>query len=254
MILLHRVTPFMAAVVGLLGFLAMTSLSIHPLFSLGLSWLVVTLLMARLALWQWRSPVFWNLVGVPSVFLALAGGLFLFLESSAARWALTGLIPLLLFLFGEHVFTYIHTPAAYQAYAIEHLARALNVISMFSLGVIAFGTRVFLQAPFLLLVPVIFFCSFFLVHGTLWASKVEAHRAMPYSFGGALLMTELFGALALLPTGLYANAAWLAISLYLYLGFIRASFLDSLSRSVAARYLAAGVISVAAIAATAQWR
>jgi hypothetical protein len=254
MILLHRLTPFFAALVALVGFIAMATFGIHPLVSFSISWLLVTLLFARLALWQWHSPIFWNVVGVPSVFLALAGGLFLFLESSAARWGVTGLVPLLIFLFGEHVFTYIHTPATYQAYAIEHLARALNVISMFSLGVAAFGMRVFLQTPFVLLVPAVFFLSFFLVHGTLWASKVEAHRAMPYSFGGALLMTELFGALALLPTGLYANAAWLAISLYLYLGFIRAAFLDSLSRSVAVRYLTAGVISIAVIAATAQWR
>ena len=254
MILLHRITPFVAGLFTLLGFVAITTSAFHPLLSLILSWLIVTLLLARLCGWQWRSLIFWNLVGVPSLFVALSGGLFLFLESDMARWVVTAVVPILVLLFGEHVFTYLHTPATYQAYAIEHLSRAINILNMFCLGVIAFGLRIFLQAPFIILVPAIFLLSYILIHGTLWASKIEASQATPYGRMGALILTELFVVIALLPTGIYVNAAWLAVGLYVVLGLSRAHILGMLSRSVSIRYLVAAAACVLGIAGTASWR
>src|SRR3989338_1899738 len=118
MILLHRLTPFAAGLVSFAGFLLVLALSFHPLWTLGAAWLVVFLLLARLAGWKGFSFLFWSLVGVPALFLLSAYGLFLFLEMPAERWVLAIVAPLLVFLFAEHLFSYTHTPALYQAYAI----------------------------------------------------------------------------------------------------------------------------------------
>lgn len=254
MILFHRITPFLIGLVSFGGFLGVLSFGFHPLMSFVVAWALAFFLLGRLALWQGRSMVFWNMVGVPALFLLSTFGLFLFLESSLQRWVLAVLASILVFLFTEHVFAYVHTPALYQAYAIEHLSRALNVIAMFSLGVVAFGSRIFLQTPFVLLVPILFFVSFFLVYGTLWASKIEAHEAVPYGFVGAVLLTEWFVVVSFLPTGIYTNAALLALALYFFLGFARAHFLNSLSRTVVVRYTVSAAVLLVGILGTAQWR
>ncbi len=255
MILLHRITPFLIALAVAAGFgLVLFVASVSILLPIGLSFAIVFLLFCRLAQWQAASFLFWALVGVPSFFLASGFGAFLFLESEVVRIILAALVTFFTFLFAEQVFSYLHAPAVYQAYAIEHLSIMLNVLSVFFTGIVALGSHIFLQPPLWMLIPSFAALIFFLLYAALWVSKVDSVPARSFALVGALLLTELFSVILFLPIGYYAGAAFLAICLYVFLGLSRARFLQKLSRAVVWRYLAAGIILFVLIAGTAPWR
>jgi len=252
MILLHRITPFFVALAAGLGFVAMLTLA-RPLVSAVLALAVVAVLLSRLLSWQVKSLRFWNLFGTPFLFLASSYGFLLLLETQAYQVAIAVLSSLLVFFFLEHVFHYTHLPANYQPYSIEHLSSVLHLITIFFVSALGFASSILLQSPLLLLSGIFFVISVLVLYGTLWTSKVEHGRALPYALAGSVLTTEIFSVITFLPTGMYTNAAILVTFLYLFIGLTRAHFLDSLTRPVLRRYVAIGSVLMAAIAGTAQW-
>ena len=60
-------------------------------------------------------------------------------------------------------------------------------------------------------------------------------------------------ALSYLPTGFYANAAWLTLMMYVYVGLMRAHLLEKMSFMVVRRYVLISGILAAFIAATTSW-
>jgi hypothetical protein len=255
MILLHRVTPFLIGLIAALGFALLLVLKVNPLPVMLATLAVVAALYIRLVGFAPKSFQFWMLCGTPVLFLASSFGLLLFLEQPGAQAALAVFVSLFLFFFGEHVFSYVHVPVNYEAYAIEHISLVMNVSSVFFVSVAAFGMRVFLTslAPLWLLSMLFFAVTIYVIFGTLWASKVEVKPALLYAACGALIVTELFMAVAYLPTGFYTNAAVIALAAYLFLGLTRAHFVESLSRSLARRYIITSAVMMTAILGTAQW-
>lgn len=253
MILLHRVTPFALFAVAAAGFGAAMQWSAQPLVPLAASALVAFLLFARLSGGQLRTTAPWNLMLAPLFFLVSAQGLFLLLETSSGRLALAALASLVLYFYAEQIFAYVHAPALYQPFAIQHLSLGMNVLTVFCAGAFAFGARVFLQAPFLVLAPGVAVVAGYCVFQTLWASKMETGRAVGYGVAGGIAAAEALFALAFLPTGFYVNAAVLALAVYVFLGLARASFLNQLSRSLAIRYVVAGSALTAVLLGTAAW-
>lgn len=257
MILVQRVIPFFTGLVTAAGFTLLLVSPFEPLMPPALVALAtlapVAVLIGMLSRFRVRQFQSWNFVGVPIIFIASGFCLLLFLEDQSMRIALAATVSLLVFFFSEHVFTYVHLPAKYPLYALEHLSLLLNVLSIFFASAAAFGTLLFLQTPLTLLACLFFPIAFFMIYGTLWVSKVEGPQALPYAFAGAAVVTELFAVIAFLPTGLYTNAAAVALIVYLFLGFTRAHFLDRLSRGVVRRYLLVGFGLLVLIAGTAKW-
>lgn len=255
MILIHRVTPFFIGLASALGFAAVFMLGWNPLAVMASAVLLVALLFSRLVGFQPRTFQFWMLTGTPVLFLVSSFGLLLFMENFPAQVVLAAVVSLFVFFFAEHVFSYVHLPANYETYAIEHLSLVLNVASVFFVSVVAFGTRIFLTAyaPLWLLSVLFFVVSLFVIFGTLWASKVDVSQARLYAACGALLVTEIFLTVTYLPTGFYTNAALIALTAYLFLGLTRARFVESLSKSTVRRYVATGVFLLVTILGTARW-
>jgi hypothetical protein len=253
MILIHRITPFFIGSAAAAGFLLMVRFGLDPRLGIPLTLLVVGVLFARLCQWQARSFQFWYLVGTPLVFLLSALGFLLFLESPSQRLVLSAVAGVGTLLFAELTFHYLHAPARYQPYSIEHLSLALNVVSMFFLGTVAFGMRMLLQLPLWQLAGAFAAVSLFVFYGTLWVSKVTGRAAFAYAAAGAVLATELFSVVTFLPTGFYTDAAMIALYLYVFLGLTRAHFLDKLSPTVTRRYLGVGAALLTAIVGTARW-
>lgn len=225
-----------------------------PLLPLCVSLAAVFFLLARLSRWEFRTGTFWHLVLPPWLLLGSAQGLFLLVETTPQRFALAAVVSLLTLFFTEQSFAYVHAPALYRPYAIQHLSLGLNILTVFFLSAFAFGTRLFLQAPFHVVAPAVFLCTAYVVYQTLWVSKMEPPRAFACGIVGGLLLTELFVALTFLPTGMYAGAAVLAAAAYLFLGLVRARFLHQLTRVLAWRYGVAACVLSLAVFATAQWR
>jgi len=255
MILIHRVTPFLIGLTSALGFATIFVHRWNPLALMFVTVLAVAALFARLVGFFPKTFQFWMLLGTPVLFLVSSFGLLLFMENFTAQIALAAVVSAFLLFFAEHVFSYVHLPANYETYAIEHLSLVLNVASVFFVSVVAFGTRVFLTAyaPLWMLSVLFFVVSLFVIFGTLWASKVDPEKARLYAVCGALLVTEIFLTVTYLPTGFYTNAALIALTAYLFLGLTRARFVESLSRSTVRRYVMTGVVLLVTILGTARW-
>ena len=253
MILLHRITPFFIGLFAAAGLVGTFFVPEHPLWTIVAALIIVVLLSARLLAWRFKTLQFWTLLGTPVLFLVSGYSLFLFFEDQSAKITMTVIVAMLLFFFAEHVFTYTHLPAKYQAYAIEHLSLLLNLLSLFFFSAAGFGGMILLQSPLYIMGAVFFLLVLFFVYSTLWAGKIENKRALSYSLAGALLATEIFTALSYLPTGFYTNAAVLAVCFYLFLGLSKAHFMNQLSRKVWKRYLFLGFSLLFLIAVTARW-
>ncbi|MBT5808144.1 hypothetical protein HOI18_02605 [Candidatus Uhrbacteria bacterium] len=253
MLVLYRLTSVFVALTTIAAFALMVFETSVPLLVLGLSLVLVVLLIGRLLRFQFRTFQFWHLLATPALFLTSSYAFLFFLEQSYALALLGVLTVLLLTLFVEYVFTYIHLPTMYQPFSIEHLGLLMNILTLFFLSSVGFGLRLFLQAPLWILGVIFFLLSWYVVYGTLWASKVEDHRAKPYAIAGAILTTELFVAISFLPSGFYTNAAFVALTFYIFLGLTRASALHRLNKTITRRYLMIFGILVAAIVLTSQW-
>lgn len=254
MILLHRLTPFAIFLTCATGFGLAMVWPHDPLLPLVVALGLSAILLARLVGWHPRGGLLWNLAGAPWLFLASGAGLFILVEFPVQRLTLALVVSVLMFLFSEQVFAYVHTPAVYQAYAIQHLSLGMNVLTLFFLSAFAFGLRLFLQTPLYFLAPVVAAAAGYVMYQTLWVSKMEHARALVYAAAGGVISAELFLSLVLLPLGFYPNAAIFAFVAYVFLGISRASFLGQASRPLVTRYLVAGGLLSIIVLVTAQWR
>ncbi len=253
MILLHRITPFIIALVIAAGSFLMVRELIQPLLASFLMVSLCAILFARLSRWNVHQFSFWFFVGTPIIFLSSSFGFLLFLEQDIGRWLLLALTTILTFLFAEHIFAYLYAPPIYRPNAIEYLSLVIHLLTIFMMSVVGFGSRLFLQTPIWRLSTLFFLAALFIVYSTLWVSKVDAAAAKPYALCGALLSTELFAAILFLPSGMYTSAALITLFFYLFLGLSRAHVLNRLSVQVLRRYLSIASIWFFAIILTAIW-
>lgn len=253
MLLIHRITPFLIGCSVAAGFLFLLVLRLNPVIVIITTLIVVALLFGRLLGWKARSFQFWAFVMTPVLYVFSAFALILFLEGSLEKSILAAFAAVFVFFFAEHLFSYAHVPAKYTPYALEYLTLLLSIITLFLASSAAFGFRMLVQVPIPLLAVVVFVYGLFLGYVTFWASKMEHSRSLVFAVGGAILLTELFAALAFLPTGFYANAAVLVLAAYGFFGISRAHFVNKLSRRTISWYALSGIIMLGFLAGTAQW-
>lgn len=256
MILLHRITPFFIGLISALGFVALLTLSVHPYVVLGPVHLLILLLLIRLVGFRPGHFSFWTFINTPFLFLVSSNFLFLFFENRPEQIGLAVCTSLLIFFFAEHLFNYLHLPGNYQAYSLEYLSLAMHVLTIFFVSATGFGLNILLQLQHIgvLILSVLFFLiTLFVIYSTLWVSKVESKKTKRYALAGAVLTTELFAVLTFLPTGFYTSAAILTLFFYLFLGLMRAHFLDQLSTLVLRRYFLICVILLAIILFFSSW-
>jgi len=252
MILIHRLTPFGIGLFVALGFASLFLGWLSPLWSIVLTFLPVAFLYARLLHFRVRTFQFWHFSGTPLLYLLASFGIIFLLEQELFGIMIAALSFFFLVLFAEYIFQYTHLPSQYQPYSIEYLTLLLNVLTIFFLSSLGYGTNLLIQMPLWILSPLFFFISLFILYGTLWVSKADEKHAKSYALAGSVLTTEFFTALAFLPSGLYTNAALITIFLYLFLGLTRAQAHHKLSAKVAHRYLiVSGILLLVIILSTA---
>lgn len=252
MILLHRITSFVLAALVAAGFGTLIYAPEHA--GLGVGFLVlIPLLFARLLKWEGKRPAFWIFLGLPTFLVLSATFLFLFLEADWVKWVLMASVVLGVWLYAENIFSFYHLPSTYQAYSLEYLSFVLAVGSGFFAFSGTYGAQLFLQLPGWVLALGIFWITMFLLLSVFWVGKIEHTAAVRFSGVGAVVLTELFLALGLLPTSFLANAAGLTIALYLFVGLARAYVLNRLSKAVLWRYLVIGCLLFVFVFGTAKW-
>lgn len=253
MILFHRFTPFVILALAGIGF---AMLIVNP-FGLWvpavLCFLAIPFLFGRLLLWEFRRPAFWIFLGTPCFLLIAALMFFLLLESETGSWILATVVTLLLGLYAENVFAFYHLPSNYQAYALEFLSLVCYVLSSFFFTGSAYMGQMFLELPFWIPALVVFFIVLGATSAVFWVSKIGFETGLLFAVPGSLIMTEVYIALALLPTSFVTNAAAFAVLWYLYLGVARAHVLEDLERGVLRRYAITGALLLLVIFGTARW-
>jgi len=252
MILLHRITTFLMAAVLAAAFSVLIFLPSAGTLS-ALLFLVLPLLLGRLLLWRVRTVSFWIFWWQGMFFIISAIVFYLFLEVFWMKIVLILTAAVLLWLYAENLFTFHHLPAAYQAYALEYLSLILALVSIFFFASAGFGMQLFLQLPLWLPAAVVLVAVLLTTLSVFWVSKISLRTARWFVIAIALVMTEFYLALSMLPTSFLTNAAAFACALYLLLGLSRAHLLERLSKSVLKQYLMVGGGLLILIFLTARW-
>lgn len=253
MILLHRITSFVLALLVAVGFFVLISYPQQSGLAVLIMLALVPLLFGRLLTWEFKRPSFWIFLGTPTFFLLASVFVFLFLENDLTKIFLAVITIIGIWLYAENIFSFYHLPSAYQAYALEYLSLAIYVVSVFFFASGAYATQLFLQLPVWVPALAMFWATLSITIGVFWVSKVAQETSIAFAVSGAIIMTELYVVLALLPTSYMTNAAALAVFLYIFLGLSRAHVLDKLSATVLKRYLAIGSFFLIIIFVTARW-
>ncbi len=253
MILILRTIPFL---IGILTASLLLGIFKWPDFVLWLSILVVLVVVfgiGKIAEFGDSLEGWWHVAITPVLFVVSSIAFMLFVEADWLMIVLALVTAIFTFFFAEHLFKFIHLPSLYQPYALEHTSLVLHVASMFFLSTAFYGLQTFLRMPIWLLATVFLMFSGLMVYETLWVSKIRDAKAVRVALIGGLMFTELFVVLSFLPTSFYVNAAISTLVFYSFLGVMRASFLQRLSKDILKRYVILGLILIVALLATAKW-
>lgn len=253
MILFHRLTPFaiLLLTLGLFVMLILAPKALWP-FEIG-AFLAVPLLLSRLLLFEVKRPAFWVFLGTPFVLLVSSLMYFMLLESDTGKWVLAITVTTALALYAENLFAFYHLPSTYQAYSLEYLTLVMYVMSAFLFTASANLGQLLWELPLWAPAIAIFAAVLFATMAVFWVSKIGFETGIPYAVIGALLMTELYVTLALLPTSALTNAAAFTICISTYFGLVRAQVLEKITAGVVRRYIALTVLLLFVIFGTATW-
>ncbi len=253
MLLLHRITPFaIALVIALdLGFT-----SFYPLiapWSLPLLLAACFFFCARMLDFRWRDKAFWGLIAAPFLFLAGAVTLFVLADSGSVRIVIMLATTLLSYFYAEHLFHFVHLPAAYQAYGLQNTGGVMSILTVFYLSASGYALGSFVRVPLTVLATVVFFLFIISAASALWIAKVPRERALTYALAASVIFTELYAAISFLPISFMTAGALIAVLYYIFMGLSRAHVQAKLGRKVIRRYVGVGSIMLLALVLTAKW-
>ncbi len=253
MILLHRLTPFAILLLSALGFglLIWNPLDLKLLIAVCFG--LIPLLLGRLLLWEFRRPAFWVFLGTPCLLLLSALMFFLIIETELGAWLMGISVTLALTLYAENLFAFYHLPSSYQAYSLEFLSLMCYMASAFFLTGSAYMAQLFLELPLWIPAIVIFLVVLLATVAVFWVSKIGFETGILFAITGAVIMTEIYVALSMLPTSFVTHAAAFTVFWYVYLGVSRAHVLEKLTPVVVRRYVIIGCMLLGLIFGTATW-
>jgi hypothetical protein len=252
-ILIHRLTPFAISFLAALGF---GLLIVDPL---DLAWpaiacfILIPILFGRLLLWELRRPAFWVFLGTPTLLLLSALMFFLIIESQTGAWTMAITITLALGLYAENLFAFYHLPSAYQAYSLEFLSLMCYMLSAFFFTGSTYMAQLFLELPLWIPSIATFLIVLLATVAVFWVSKIGFETGILFAVTGAILMTQLYMALSMLPTSFVTHAAAFTVVWYVYLGVAREHVLEKLTPGIIRRYAFIGCMLLALIFGTATW-
>lgn len=180
---------------------------------------------------------------IPTLFTWSALAFVLLIESALARHLLAGLVFLFLALFFESMMTYIWRHETYVGYSLENLSAYALTLTVFLAATALQGFYVLLDLN-LGLIAVIALLVFVAVNFELfWVSKIAAPAAWRFTGILALILLEVFLALALLPFHFMISGAVITVLWYTAVSLSRAHLLNLFQRKMLYRHLIlAGVL------------
>jgi hypothetical protein len=178
---------------------------------------------------------------------------FLIIETELGAWLMGISVTLALTLYAENLFAFYHLPSSYQAYSLEFLSLMCYMASAFFLTGSAYMAQLFLELPLWIPAIVIFLVVLLATVAVFWVSKIGFETGILFAITGAVIMTEIYVALSMLPTSFVTHAAAFTVFWYVYLGVSRAHVLEKLTPVVVRRYVIIGCMLLGLIFGTATW-
>jgi len=200
-----------------------------------------------------RRPAFWVFLGTPSLLLLSSLMFFLIIESTLGAWVMLLSVTLALALYAENLFAFYHLPSSYQAYSLEFLSLMCYMVSAFFFTGSAYMAQLFLELPLWIPAIATFLIVLLATVAVFWVSKIGFETGILFAVTGAIIMTQVYISLSMLPTSFVTHAAAFTVFWYIYLGISRAHVLEKLTPSVVQRYAIIGCMLLGLIFGTATW-
>lgn len=253
MFLFHRVTPAVLALLFAAGAWAVTANWLSPAGVALFTSVMLGMLSGQLVEWRVRDRdrrMLWAIPFLHAVFTFL---LLLFLAQEHAQIFLGAISVLLFYLFEEHVFVYLHVHGSYQPFSLAYLTLSLNAMTMLFASSVFYGFLILLGFPLLVVTLAFGAFAWFTVSANLWAWKYEGHHVRAATFVLTLLLTQAFVIVSLFPTSIFVNAAFLTLTLHIFIGILRAHEAGQLTRVFARRYVLMACVGMFLLFVTARW-
>ena len=156
-------------------------------------------------------------------------------------------------LYAENLFAFYHLPSSYQAYSLEFLSLMCYMVSAFFFTGSAYMAQLFLELPLWIPAIATFLIVLLATVAVFWVSKIGFETGILFAITGAIVMTQVYVALSMLPTSFVTHAAAFTVCWYVYLGVSRAHVLEKLTPGVVRRYAVIGCLLLVLIFGTATW-
>ncbi len=253
MILLRRTLPFLGAL--LTAVLLEVLLVRQPLFwyFLPLLFVVTAYPIGALIGWRIGTSEFWQFLITPIMLVGSTLFFFLFLSNPLFAHLVVAATAVLFGWYCENLFLFYYRTSEYQPNALEHISLYANLLAVFFLYSSLYAARVFLALPYVVVIAVGTAAAAIFAFQMLAHSKVVVRERWDLFGGLALIMAEVFGVVALLPTTQYVAGLLIAIPYYLMMSITRHALRNTLTRSVLLRNAILGVLTFTVTVLAAPW-
>ena len=217
--------------------------------------LVLTLFLALFQLngRNFKDAKFWTIFLAPALFLLGSISYLVFASGSRLLHFIIILTALVILIYTNVVFLYIHRRPRYQPHTLENISSYLNVITIFFLMAAIFNVRLFfvVNTWYLLLVGISIIIM--LVYQLFSISDIVIRTNKLFLLIISLVISEVFIVTNFLPTSVYVNALMVTLVYYVTAGLARNWLNGIKDKRVVLRYVSIGSIIFFIILISAKW-
>lgn len=256
MILLSRILVFLASIMIFLGFrIGFYLPRYYLIFSIGM---VIVLTFSTLFILHKKtskidkilfliSPLFFLMASI------LAGTFF---DSNYFKTLFSIIAAIFISLYLESLFAYFYLPSKYQICSLENISAYINLITVFFISFSFYGLKMLFginSYNFLGLVIFNFLFLSILIYQTFWINNILISKAKNSIFALALILSEVYLIIFLLPSSFYVNGLFFSIIYYSITGLITYNLLSKLDKKSIYRHILIASVVFIFLLITTQW-
>ncbi len=188
-------------------------------------------------------------------FFLLAGSyiFFLIIDNVVVQYLFAFSISIIYMLILKNIFSFVYQTKDYQPLALENIYSYVNLISLFLFYSGFYGFLLLLGWPIWLFVIFCFLITSFLFIRTLLTYKIEWKEGKLYVLIMAIIITESFYAISLLPSSYIFNGLILIVIYYLFMNLIKDYLKERLNFKDIKLYLTVAGVILLVSSLTTRW-
>jgi hypothetical protein len=245
MLIIQRLTPYWTTLAIAVTFWFGIS---NPNYWLGVATALVLIVVGAVLIL--RQPQ-WAIS--PIILLLSAYTFSLIQESAWLIWLVTGVTVIVYALLMKNVTVFVCQPARYIPYSLQHISTYTNVLSsfFFYVSIFIFYILQITHLRYLLAMTVV--VTALLVWQTVWSQKIAWQRSWMFVIYMTLVMTEMVWLLHFWPVSFFVSGLTLTLAFYVLLHLSRHQLTETLTRTVAWRYVIISGLALTLLYGSASW-